>query len=392
MRGTFIGLLGLATILGSVAPATASGHAMRDEPVAKIEQPAKAKLSDAGIDIRKEVQVRQPREPSYAKPWDDKDNLLVLDAYEFNEIDWEELLQDERVVGFINKASDGLPEVYDCRNGGLNNSTPEHCRTRWRKYSVTKELYRTRRAIAKMHGLKWGAYHLGRPGNPEAQADHFLDFAEPAEDEFIAIDLEHNDPEKWMSLEETERFARRVHQRIGRWPALYTNASTAKYIAHNRDKYRILSRLPLWYARFKEHVKGDFPMGHWESYHSWQFLAHINCKKTCAYRPKGTNKDIDVNVVNASIETLDEMWATKDLVPLRDGEGGDGNTILVDGGTEVDATAVGSVTTAFAPGDASSEKARSVFGKVLSVEDSVKAKIAGAPKTVNGIPLPLTRP
>ena len=37
----------------------------------------------------------------------------------------------------------------------------------------------TRRQMAKMKGLLWGAYHLGRPGNPREQADHFVDFAEP---------------------------------------------------------------------------------------------------------------------------------------------------------------------------------------------------------------------
>ena len=330
-------------------------------------------------------------EPSYSKPWRSEDNLFVLDAYEFNEIDWDELLKDERIVGFINKASDGLPEVYDCRNGGLNNSTPVHCRTRWRKYSVTRELYRTRRALAKAHGLKWGAYHLGRPGNPELQADHFIDFAAPTDDEFIAIDLEHNDPEKWMSLEETERFAKRVHQRLGRWPALYTNASTAKYIAANRHDYPILSRLPLWYARFKADIQGDFPMGNWDSYHSWQFLAQINCKARCAMRPKGTNKDIDVNVVNATKDTLDAMWATKDLVPLRDPKPADTPTLMVNGKPVLGLDGLNPNTaSAYAPADAAKSRVRAVFNDVLKGDGDWKARLAPVDSGAN-VPLPSMR-
>ena len=312
------------------------------------------------------------RTPSYDRPWKDENEILVLDGYEFNELDWQELAKDERIRGFISKASDGMPEVYDCRNGGLQNSSPRHCKTRWRKYSVTKELYKTRRAMAKALGWKWGAYHMGRPGNPEAQADHFIDFADPQPDEFIAIDLEDNDPEKWMSLEETERFARRVHQRIGRWPALYTNGSTAKTIAQRKDEFPILSRLPLWYARFRPEIEGVFPMGHWDSYHTWQFLAQINCKRSCAMRPKGTNRDIDVNVVNATEETLDAMWATKDLLPLRGEQSVP--TLMVD--AEPTETAQPSYATAYADDEGTSTRVKAVFDEVLKVEDSVKAKLA----------------
>ena len=260
---------------------------------------------------------------------------------------------------------------------------------------MTKELYQTRRAIAKMNGLKWGAYHLGRPGNPVAQADHFLAFAEPSEDEFIAIDLEDNDPEKWMSLEETERFARRVHQRTGRWPALYTNGSTAKTIAANREKYPILSRLPLWYARFRPEIEGVFPMGNWESYHSWQFLAQINCKSRCAMRPKGTNKDIDVNVVNATEETFDAMWATSELLPWRGDRRDEAPTMMVDAakgdGGKPTIGAQGVAGSALASAFAPTSRPGLVFNKVLGASDTLVAKLAeGEPAP--GTPVPTMRP
>ncbi|SOC35124.1 hypothetical protein SAMN05892877_101197 [Rhizobium subbaraonis] len=47
---------------------------------------------------------------------------------------------------------------------------------------------------------------------------------------------------------------------------LYTNHATAKHIAANRHKYRILSRLPLWYARYKPGIRNVFPLGNWENF------------------------------------------------------------------------------------------------------------------------------
>ena len=163
------------------------------------------------------------------------DNALVIDAYEFNPINWQELASDDRIAGFINKASDGLPPEWSC--GDHDGDDYKLCKNRWWKYSVTKELYMTRREMAKMKGLLWGAYHLGRPGNPREQADHFVDFAEPAEDDLIALDIEDNSDE-WMSLSDAEIFADQIKIRTGRYPVLYTNGSTAKYISQTRRNIR----------------------------------------------------------------------------------------------------------------------------------------------------------
>ncbi len=107
-------------------------------------------------------------------PWNDPANALVVDAYELNTIDWESLLQDKRIAGFISKASDGLPESFSC-SGDHAGDTVAHCKTMWRKYAVSRELFQTRRLVARAAGLLWGAYQLARPGNPVDQANHFLD-------------------------------------------------------------------------------------------------------------------------------------------------------------------------------------------------------------------------
>lgn len=249
------------------------------------------------------------------EPWRKPENAIVVDAYELNEIDWPLMLTDKRIVGFISKASDGLPESFNCK-GDHDGDTVAHCKTMWRKYAVSRELYETRRLLAKAQGLLWGAYHLARPGNPVDQANHFLDYAKPQPGEMMVLDIEGVDPEQYMSLADAQVFAGHIRARTGRYPVLYTNHSTARYIAANRDKYRILSRLPLWYARYKPGIQAVFPLGNWDNYALWQFSAAANCnKRRCPYRVKGTLNDIDVNVAPVSRSELVKIWAFGDLLP-----------------------------------------------------------------------------
>lgn len=246
-------------------------------------------------------------------PWKDEERALVIDAYEFNPIDWNTLVKDERIAGFVNKASDGLPPAWSCR--GLSDDEEKLCKNRWWKYSVTQELYQTRRQMAKALGLKWGAYHLGRPGNPREQADHFIDFTKPEADELVAIDIEDNDPKEWMSLADAEIFAEQVKIRIGRYPVLYTNGSTAAYIAKNSESYPLLSRLPLWYARYRDDITGMFPEETWPTYALWQFSSMHNCgPRSCPYRVEGAKSDIDVNVSPLTVAQLKTAWPFADLV------------------------------------------------------------------------------
>ena len=242
----------------------------------------------------------------FAEPWARDDRALVVDAYEYNEIDWSALAGDKKIAGFIGKASDGLPPAYRC-DGDADQMAM--CRLNWKRYSLSKELFRTRRTMAKSLGLEWGAYHLGRPGNPVEQADHFIRFANPAPDDLVALDIEGNDPSKWMSLEDAERFAQEIKRRLGRFPVLYTNGSTAAYIADHSELYPLLSRLPLWYARYTSEIGDHFPAGNWRNYALWQFASQTNCNDSaCPYRVPGTGNDIDVSVAAMDTDQLRAAW------------------------------------------------------------------------------------
>lgn len=253
----------------------------------------------------------------FLEPWKDKSKAIIIDAYEFNPINWFQLLKDKRIAGFIAKASDGLPPKYGCK-GNEKSYEFRYCRVAWRKYSVAKELYQTRRMIAKGAGLKWGGYHLGRAGNPIKQADHFIEFAEPTADEMIVIDVEDINNKEFISLEDAEIFAKRIYQRLGRYPVLYINHQTMKWIALKRKSLPILSRLKVWYARYKGDIRGVFPTGNWFRYLMWQFASGNNCsKKSCPYRVAGTERNIDVNVMNMSVKEVKQKWPFDGLIPAR---------------------------------------------------------------------------
>lgn len=248
-------------------------------------------------------------------PWNDNKTAIVIDAYELNTIEWDKLVKNKRIAAFVSKASDGLPEVYDCRKKH-NGDSYAHCKTMWRKYAVSRELFQTRRLLAKANGLLWGAYHLARPGNPIDQANHFLDYATPSPDDLMVLDIEGIDPKQYMSLEDAEIFVRHIKERTGRYPVLYTNHNTARLIATRRDEYQLLSRLPLWYARYRPDIQGVFPMGNWDNYLMWQFSSATNCNdKTCPMRIDGTLDDIDVNTVPLARAELEKNWKQGELLP-----------------------------------------------------------------------------
>ncbi|OJU02000.1 MAG: muramidase [Rhizobiales bacterium 65-79] len=252
----------------------------------------------------------------FKKPWLRSDRALVVDAYEYNAIDWTKLAADKRIVGFIGKATDGLPPPSKCEDD--DDVQLRLCRALWKRYAVAQELFRTRRMIAKALGLKWGAYHVARPGNPIDQANHFIDFAEPGPDDLVALDIEEIDPYHWMSLSDAEEFARHVMRRIGRYPVLYTNDTTAGFIAAHKQEYPLLSRLPLWYARYKPDIADHFPKGNWDGYTLWQFSSQANCgERNCPYRVPGTPTDIDVNVAAMDADALRKAWPLNALADNR---------------------------------------------------------------------------
>ena len=221
---------------------------------------------------------------SFSEPWKNPSVALAIDPYEKNEIVWDELARDTRVVAIIHRATIG---------------------------DRADRLYDERKIEAKKRGYKWGAYHLGRPGDAIKQADFFLETVQPDKDDLIALDLESTDATKDMSLKDARSFIKRIKEKTGRYPLVYANNEVTKAISEQFGADEIFAKTRLWYARFKRNVT-DFPRGTWTTYTLWQFSSEQNCspanRAACLYTVPGTEYDMDVDVFNGTIAELKSMW------------------------------------------------------------------------------------
>ena len=222
--------------------------------------------------------------PEFNEPWKNPNVALAIDPFEGNDIDWDKLATDKRVVAIIHRATIG--DRVD------------------RKYAE-------RKIEAKRRHYKWGAYHYGKPGDPIKQADFFLATVKPDEDDLIALDLESTDAAKHMSFDEARAFINRIKEKTGRYTVVYANSLVTKAIADQFGDDEVFAHTHLWYARFKRSVT-DFPAGTWKTYTLWQFSSEMNCspadRTACLYTIPGTEYDMDVDVFNGTIEELKTKW------------------------------------------------------------------------------------
>jgi len=220
-------------------------------------------------------------------PWTDPTTAIVLDPFQGNSINWDKVATDTRVVGVIHRGTIGLRK---------------------------DRLYKARRDEAKSRGYQWGSYHLGKPGDPIAQADFYLARVAPSDDEVMALDIESLDAERDMSLVNARRFIKHIREKTGRYPMFYANHAVVREISRRFPHDEVFSKTPLWYARFKSRVT-DFPANTWGTYTLWQFSSEINCTaahpEKCLYRVPGTKTDMDVNVYRGSVADLKANWPFK---------------------------------------------------------------------------------
>ena len=220
----------------------------------------------------------------FNEPWKNPNSAIVIDPFEGNNIDWDKLATDKRVVAIIHRATIG---------------------------DRVDKKYADRKIEAKKRGYKWGAYHYGKPGDPIKQADFFLATVKPEKDDLIALDLESTDFDKHMSVDEARIFINRIKEKTGRYPIVYANNLVTKAIGEEAAPDDVFAKTHLWYARFKRSVT-DFPAGTWKTYTFWQFSSEMNCtaadRASCLYTVPGTEYDMDVDVFNGTVDELINNW------------------------------------------------------------------------------------
>jgi lysozyme len=240
----------------------------------------------------------------FNEPWKNPTRALVIDPFGPNRLDFDQLAKEPRVGAIIHKASD--------------------CVIRKRKRLLRKDSqYLDRRDEARRRGYLWGSYHLGGPRNPIEQADFYLSYANPADDEVMALDIEDISP-SFMSLADAEIFIKRIKEKKGRYPLLYITHKVRAAIERAYGPDSVFARTPLWYARYLTDIQPFFPAKLWTTYALWQFQSEINCctktkPRRCPVAPPlksctmpqpipGTDYDMDVNVFYGTIDELKSRW------------------------------------------------------------------------------------
>lgn len=153
-------------------------------------------------------------------------NPVIVDLSHFDDVqDWN-AVKNFGILGVINKATEGP---------GLADKT-----------------YTIRRQPAADHGMQYGAYHFLRPGDPSAQADHFLDVAlSVANPDQILLALDHEDAN--VPLANAKQWLQRVIDKTGRRAVLYSGFLIKQQLGSGTDAF--LAQHRLWLSHYSPNPK-----------------------------------------------------------------------------------------------------------------------------------------
>jgi len=141
---------------------------------------------------------------------------------------------------------------------------------------MTDKTFAARRKPARDHDILYGAYHFLRPGNPIAQADHFLEVAlSVAQPDELLLALDHED--RSVPLEDAKKWLQRVLEKAGRRAVLYSGFLIKAQLGKRRDPFLAEHRLwlshfssrpvcpPNWPAPWIVHASGPRSSASWQS-------------------------------------------------------------------------------------------------------------------------------
>jgi lysozyme len=184
----------------------------------------------------------------------------VIDIYHGDkEPDWDQV-KAAGIVAVIHKATEGL--------------------------TFKDDQYHLRRSEAKAKGLLWGAYHFSNGADGIAQADHFLAYATPADDELICLDCEPSHSPKNsasprvpdMTYNQMLAFVTRVQGETGRLPLVYGGTSLLVPLMAGRGG-SLVNDCPLWFAEYPNAAATSPPAAlpeGWASWTLWQYTDGVH--------------------------------------------------------------------------------------------------------------------
>jgi len=150
-------------------------------------------------------------------------NPVIVDLSHYDDVQNWDAVQKFGILGVINKATEG-PGVID------------------KTYAIRKKPCADR-------GILYGAYHFLRPGDPNAQADHFLDTVQPDDKTLLALD--HEDPK--VPLAGAKQWLQRIIDKTGRKAILYSGFLIKQQLGNGQDAF--LAQHRLWLSHYSANPK-----------------------------------------------------------------------------------------------------------------------------------------
>jgi lysozyme len=164
--------------------------------------------------------------------------------------------------------------------------------------------YHAREATARKAGMLWGAYHFMRPGDPVAQAQHFLQQIGSSPERLLVLDHES----EGVGMGQALQWLNSVRSITGKTPWLYSGFLIKEQEAH--EYMPAFAEFPLWLAQYGPVAKVPRP---WQKCVLWQFtgdgvgpqphsvagIAHENC---------------DISSFDGTDEELRAAWLGQELV------------------------------------------------------------------------------
>jgi GH25 family lysozyme M1 (1,4-beta-N-acetylmuramidase) len=244
--------------------------------VKKLQRPRKASaLAAAARSPKAAAASTSKTAPKTAAASSPKIKPVVVDIYHGDAVKSFAAARKAGIHGVIHKATEG--------------------RTR------SDSAYARRRAKATDAGLLWGAYHFMKPGDPVAQADHFIDTAKPDPKTMMAIDHEHSG----VPLANAITFMQRIEERIGRKVVIYSGALLKEQLRRATAAQKsYLAGRRLWLSHFNARPKWP---SIWRAPWLWQFTG-----EGIGPRPHsipGMQDKLDVDSYAGTPDRLAAEWA-----------------------------------------------------------------------------------
>lgn len=239
-------------------------------------------MTHLGITTDDEVEVSFPHDWR-RKTMSETVKRMVLDISHHNTVtSWNDIVR-AGIVGIIHKATEG---TY-----------------------MTDDEYEGRREAANEAGLKWGAYHFATNNPVVEQADLFLRFADPEQQDMIVLDWEPYG-DNTMTKDQAREWIELVERRLDRpGEVVIYSGNLAKEELNDDDVF--FGERRLWLAHYSSSPSVASP---WSDYWLWQYSD--GAAGPSPHGCPGVSGAVDTNSFQGTATELREQWASGVAQPI----------------------------------------------------------------------------